>query len=930
MGCFDWLLSGFNIFTIAVLPWLIFNGWSAVRRSTLVLLIGTAALSNLLLGASRNVITAGGFASGTAWSFGGLAMVWFGQLIPAVLTPIILGGAVAGFVSSPVRLQFASFFAILTFSYIILTFIAPAFVEATPFMQVIIRVVIYTMLLEIAIATVRVCTKASFSRHIPRDRTLALVGPTLLVAGMTGRFLSTSMDTLGETIGVAAAISVTELTLRLTLPSRDRVLLGWCLKWCPCLWQDRVRRTDPAEDEARLEASKKENGPNPSPTASSRAGSDVMPLAAAVDRSTSIDDTTPSNMALAARQQRLMSTEDDPSEQYGVSPANRTRTLDDISEGKAAAPHSSQDLNSNPLASSTDASNKGKVGPDSPTFGASSTQQMDDTAPPPPSSSGQEYKAPPSHLAPPTVVTHPPIELQADKPGAGSSKRNFADIVLSTRAVRVGAAVQMAMRRTAREAQDIHSYFTMLTLDTMAEDIGILTSLPFALLMRLPPRVGGAPLTVGDILARIGGQYVLELLTDIAPPLLMLGVNVCCGVRWRRVTSRAVRRTVREEMLKAQLPQNDDGVERVLMETPIAGSRGSRLTESDVASASAQMDALDERNSERDETGDENDEHESEHSPSAPLDEETGLTESAVATMDMQQVSSARGTSSSDDMPAVPPMPGLGSSAHMALRLAAQQSEFVAANGSVRSPGGNSPGGFRPQVAGDSDPEGEEGGAAKRTTAAAVLRGTYVSGEKGTMDDGLSADLRESNGREVGPCDVMLRKGDPDVVAHRRELQKSYKAEIRRIHRDALWQPIEKQQLLALAIEGYSDPLVPLGRVAQPALGAGTAAADSGRGSTEGADEEPAMVLWQPVYRVADLSPMQRWVAWLSISSEVLSVRLGRAWETRFRGFTRLFLIGVISAVLLNARNFAGPFLRCKLMDGEGKIYFDFCDDQNI
>jgi len=924
MGSFDWILSGFNIFTIAVLPWLIFSGWSAVRRSTLAVLITTALLSNLVLGGTRNIITAGGFASGTAWSFGGLAMVWFGQLIPAVLTPIILSGAIAGFVSSPVRLQFASFFAILTFSYIVLTFIAPAFVEATPFVQVIIRVVVYTILLELAIATVRVCTKASFSRHIPRDRTLALVGPTLLVAGMTGRFLSTSMDTLGETIGVAAAISVTELTLRLTLPSRDRVLLGWCLKWCPCLWQDRVHITPPTEETGGKLAS---DDTAPLATSSTRAGSDVMPLAAAHDRTVSLDDTSPAEGALESRQTRLLSTEDDPTDQFGaLSAAHRTDTTSSVIDGKAtSSTHSG--VQSNPLASGDEPGRAKASGAQKHAqglSGAAAEDEVSDSAAAPLGPNAADWgtqSALPAPLPAPTIFTHAPVSGGGTAKPSPSNRLAFADVALSTRAVRVGAAVQMAMRRTAREAQDIHAYFTMLTLDTMAEDIGILTSLPFALLMRLPPRVGGDPLTVGDILARIGGQYVLELLTDLAPPLLMLSVNVCCGVRWRRVSDRAVRRTVREEMLKAQLPQNDDGVERVLMETPIAGSRASRFTEIDLASASAQMEMLDD--AQQLNTADEDEEHVLQ----PEQDEEAGR----VSGMSMTEMSHDASLEGEDGgLPPVPPMPAMGSSAHMALQLAAQQSEFVAMGGSVRSPDENdSPRGFSAAPAGQYTQPGEQQPTSTQGASAdtrAILRGTYVSAEGNAPQESLAAELKHDNGRTVGPCDVVLRKDDPDVVAHRETLLHSYKKEIRRIHRDALWQPVEKQQLLALAVEGYSDPLAHVGAIAQqakPQEGADAA-------STDSSEDAPAMVLWQPVYRVADMSPMQRWVAWLSISSESLSVRLGRAWETRFQGFTRLFLIGVISAVLLNARNFAGPFLRCKLLDAEGQTYFDFCDDQTI
>jgi len=92
----------------------------------------------------------------------------------------------------------------------------------------------------------------------------------------------------------------------------------------------------------------------------------------------------------------------------------------------------------------------------------------------------------------------------------------------------VQEALLAAKRRAAREAQDVHAYFSLLTLDTMAEDVGIVASLAFGLLFRSPSRAGGAPAVVGDVLVRIQAA-------------------------------------VFRAMLRAQLPQNADGVGTAVM-----------------------------------------------------------------------------------------------------------------------------------------------------------------------------------------------------------------------------------------------------------------------------------------------------------------------------------------------------------------------------
>jgi len=147
-------------------------------------------------------------------------------------------------------------------------------------------------------------------------------------------------------------------------------------------------------------------------------------------------------------------------------------------------------------------------------------------------------------------------------------------------------------------------------------------------------------------------------------------------------------------------------------------------------------------------------------------------------------------------------------------------------------------------------------------------------------------------------CDCVLHAQDADVIKHRARLDRTYARDIRRVTEDFLWQPLEWRGMLRLAVSGSGV-----------------------------AGEAPAQVLWSDVTDVESMSRLQLVVAWLSIRAEVVAVRLGRAWETRFRRWNVLFVVGVMTAALINARNYAGPLLRCRLQDASGNDYFDFCDE---
>ena len=68
-----------------------------------------------------------------------------------------------------------------------------------------------------------------------------------------------------------------------------------------------------------------------------------------------------------------------------------------------------------------------------------------------------------------------------------------------------------------QHARTTRAHYAFITLDTVSEDIGMLTLIPVAIFFRLPTRIGGQPLPLGDVLLRVGFQWLLELWTDVGP-----------------------------------------------------------------------------------------------------------------------------------------------------------------------------------------------------------------------------------------------------------------------------------------------------------------------------------------------------------------------------------------------------------------------------
>ena len=83
---------------------------------------------------------------------------------------------------------------------------------------------------------------------------------------------------------------------------------------------------------------------------------------------------------------------------------------------------------------------------------------------------------------------------------------------------------------------EMHVWVMFMLFETVTEDIAILLSLPVTLLLRIPPIPGGEPLAAGDVVTRVLFQYVVEAFTDVGFVLTFAFMVSCVGVKYAPIT----------------------------------------------------------------------------------------------------------------------------------------------------------------------------------------------------------------------------------------------------------------------------------------------------------------------------------------------------------------------------------------------------------
>jgi hypothetical protein len=182
---------------------------------------------------------------------------------------------------------------------------------------------------------------------------------------------------------------------------------------------------------------------------------------------------------------------------------------------------------------------------------------------------------------------------------------------------------------------------------------------------------------------------------------------------------------------------------------------------------------------------------------------------------------------------------------------------------------------------------------------------------------------------------------------------------------DPIWQPVNMQHLLQMAVFGSAaageGDAVDEGDCDTTSVAVSDARSDQGLDVSEHVDvqsnscrassetptaaqgaaaasndmasqrPEKRLLLFRTVQAtsVHQLSASQYSAAWLSLRTELLAVRLSRAWETRVPGWTLLYVFSALHALNITTQILTGVELRCPYTDPAGEWYWNFCTPQS-
>lgn len=169
-----------------------------------------------------------------------------------------------------------------------------------------------------------------------------------------------------------------------------------------------------------------------------------------------------------------------------------------------------------------------------------------------------------AHASPSAAAAVPPhVRIRADPVRSAD-----AQIEVQTDS----GASSMPLWRVWHTRRWNHFQNAYLEVDTLSEDVGIMVSLPLALLFRLPPEPGAAPLSGAAVGLRVFLQLLIELLTELAPVFVMLLVRACSRVPGLPVSASHLAREVLKlpALRNAEIISTPTGIQLRLLDTPKA------------------------------------------------------------------------------------------------------------------------------------------------------------------------------------------------------------------------------------------------------------------------------------------------------------------------------------------------------------------------
>ena len=159
---------------------------------------------------------------------------------------------------TPSLSQFFSLGAVLVGYLLILRMVAPIFVRASLVTQVVLRLVVVPLCVELALGALRLATRLSFLPALARSHVQVFLVQPVLAATIVGRLLGTNMDSTQETVGLAIGTSVIEILMRITIPYRDR-LYEAAIRRCSCCCPASVSGTHDDDEYTPTTAQRKQH-----------------------------------------------------------------------------------------------------------------------------------------------------------------------------------------------------------------------------------------------------------------------------------------------------------------------------------------------------------------------------------------------------------------------------------------------------------------------------------------------------------------------------------------------------------------------------------------------------------------------------------------------------------------------------------------------
>ena len=470
----------FNSLTVTLLP-LFWLGALRLPRRSACAVFAVVLLINVIMQVLVPIAQIGGLQLSRTVLLG---VSFSAQILPAVAAGCLIRRQLAPTAKNPLAMHMGAVLIQLVVAGFLAAVISPLFARVSPLTQVGIRLIVVPVAVELLVMVNRCLGYRYLKPHVPQDVMQAYLVGAVMNTAIVGRFLTTSMDSTLLTVLVSLITSAVEVVMRLTMVHRDSFYQRCC----------RLTRADLQFDpplEPPHDAPKELPVTTP---AAIEAGTLAAGLTDVLERA-QVSEGKPPKLQLQQHSR-------DPAHAFDQH-APQGGTMSTMASEPAA---SASQLGSSTSASPTRRDPR------------SATTLL------------QSHSTPLGHFGTAGTLAAPSKAVAA---GSLSSDLHAA----AAERKRVAALA-------AAEAVSTQSYYAFLIADTMGEDIGILASLPLALLFRLPASTGGRPISPSEIVTRVLIQYALEFMTDIGPALGFWLGTVVCGVRFAPVTSKMVAKAV--------------------------------------------------------------------------------------------------------------------------------------------------------------------------------------------------------------------------------------------------------------------------------------------------------------------------------------------------------------------------------------------------